>query len=74
VVSIADGLSRNLNIQEDKEEALKLLSGLGSKNISSIKSTILMHTPLIFKESAKVKQLRFVPMVKKSSIVSKNDL
>jgi hypothetical protein len=45
-----------LKIQE--EEVLTLLSGSENNSISNIKSTIPMHTALIFKEQAKVKGLR----------------
>jgi hypothetical protein len=45
----------SLKIQE--EEVLRLLSGSESNSISNIKSTIPMHTALIFKEQAKVKEL-----------------
>jgi hypothetical protein len=45
----------SLKIQEGKEEALTLLSGSENKSISNIKSTITMHTALIFKEQAKFK-------------------
>jgi hypothetical protein len=54
---VADALSRldidSLKIQE--EEVLTLLSGSENNSISNIKSTIPMHTALIFKEQAKVK-------------------
>jgi hypothetical protein len=56
---VADALSRldidSLKIQE--EELLTLLSGSENNSISNIKSTIPMHTALIFKEQAKVKEL-----------------
>jgi hypothetical protein len=45
-----------LNIKS--EEMLKLLSGSESNRISKIKRTILMHTALIFKLQAKVKDTR----------------
>jgi hypothetical protein len=55
---IADALSRldidSLKIQE--EEVLTLLSGSQNNSISNIKLTIPMHTALIFKEQAKVKE------------------
>jgi hypothetical protein len=55
---VADALSRldidSLKIQE--EEVLTLLSGSENNSISNIKSTIPMHTALIFKEQAKVKE------------------
>jgi hypothetical protein len=44
----------SLKIQE--EEVLTLLSGSENNSISNIKSTIPMHTALIFKEQAKVKR------------------
>jgi hypothetical protein len=60
VVSVTDGLSRldidSLKIQEIKEEVLILLSGSENSSIINIKSTIPMHTALIFKEQAKVKE------------------
>jgi hypothetical protein len=60
VAAIADALSRleidSLKIQEDKEEVLTLLSGSENNSISNIKSTIPMHTALIFNEQAKVKE------------------
>jgi hypothetical protein len=60
VVTIANLLCRldidSLKIQYSKEEALTLLSGSENNNISNIKSTIPMHTALIFKEQAKVKE------------------
>jgi hypothetical protein len=60
VAAIADALScidiDSLKIQEDKEEVLTLLSGSENNSISNIKSTISIHTALIFKEQAKVKE------------------
>jgi hypothetical protein len=61
VPSVADSLSRfdidSLKIQkETEEESLTLLSGSDSSSISNIKLTIPMHTALIFKEQAKVKE------------------
>jgi hypothetical protein len=54
---VVDTLSRldidSLKIQE--EEVLALLSGSENNSISNIKLTIRMHTALIFKEEAKVK-------------------
>jgi hypothetical protein len=54
---VADALSHldidSLKIQED--EVLTLLSGSENNSISNIKCTIPMHTALIFKEQAKVK-------------------
>jgi hypothetical protein len=58
VNTVADALSRldidSLKIQE--EEVLTLLSGSENNCISNIKSIFPMHTALIFKEQAKVKQ------------------
>jgi hypothetical protein len=58
VTSVADALSRldidSLKIQE--EQGLTLLSGTENNSINNIKSTIPMHTALIFKEQVKVKQ------------------
>jgi hypothetical protein len=58
VAVVADALSSvyidNLKIQE--EEVLTLLSGSENSSISIIESTIPMHTALIFKEQAKVKE------------------
>jgi hypothetical protein len=57
VGTVADALSRldidSLKIEE--EEVLTLLSGSENSSISNIKCTIPMHTALIFKEQAKVK-------------------
>jgi hypothetical protein len=56
---VADALSRldidSLKIQE--EAVLILLSGSENNSISNIKLTIPMHTALIFKEQAKVKDI-----------------
>jgi hypothetical protein len=58
VGTVADTLSRldidSLKIQEG--EVLTLLSGSENNSISYIKSAITMHTVLIFKEQAKVKE------------------
>jgi hypothetical protein len=58
VAVVANVLSRldidSLKIQE--EEVLTLLSGSENNSISNIKLTIPMHTALIFKEQAKVKE------------------
>jgi hypothetical protein len=58
VAVVADALSRleidSLKIQE--EEVLTLLSGSENNSISSINLIIPMHTALIFKEQAKVKE------------------
>jgi hypothetical protein len=58
VGTVADALSRleidSLKIQE--EEVLTPLSGSENNSISNIKWTIPMHTALIFKEQAKVKE------------------
>jgi hypothetical protein len=55
---VADALSRldidSLKIQE--EEVLTLLSGSENNSISNIKLMIPMHTALIFKEQAKIKE------------------
>jgi hypothetical protein len=57
VVTVADSLPYldidSLKIQ--KEEASTLLSGSENSSISNFKSTILIHTALIFKEQRKVK-------------------
>jgi hypothetical protein len=57
---VADALFRlgidSLKIQE--EELLRLLSVSENNSISNIKLTIPMHTSLIFKEQAKVKETR----------------
>jgi hypothetical protein len=59
LAAVADALSRldidSLNIQEETEEVLTLLSGSENNSISNIKLTIPMYTALIFKEQAKVK-------------------
>jgi hypothetical protein len=47
----------SLKIQEEIEEELKFLSGSENNSISNINLTIPMHTVLIFKEYAKVKEL-----------------
>jgi hypothetical protein len=58
---VVDALSRldidSLKIQEKEEEALTLLSGSENNSISNIKLIILMHTALIFKQQAKVKNV-----------------
>jgi hypothetical protein len=58
LTAIADALSRldidSLKIQE--EEVLTLLSGSENNSISHIKTSIPMHTALIFNEQAKVKK------------------
>jgi hypothetical protein len=60
VATVADALSRldidSLSIQEASPEVLTLLSGSENNSISNIKLTIPMHTALIFKEQAKVKE------------------
>jgi hypothetical protein len=57
-INVADALSRldidSLKIQEEK--VLKILSGSENNSISNIKLIISMHTALIFKEQAKVKE------------------
>jgi hypothetical protein len=59
---VADALSRldiySLKIQDSKEEVLTLFSGSENNSISMIKLTISMHTALIFKEQANVKETR----------------
>jgi hypothetical protein len=59
LTSVADALScleiDILKIQE--EEVLTLLSGSESNSISNIKLRIPIHTALIFKEQAKVKEI-----------------
>jgi hypothetical protein len=47
----------NLKIKEDTEEALKIHSGLENSITSNFNETFSMHTALIFKEQAKVKEL-----------------
>jgi hypothetical protein len=58
VGTVADALSRldidSLKIQD--EEVLTILSGSENNSISNIKSTAPMHTALIFKEQAIVKE------------------
>jgi hypothetical protein len=58
VALIVDALSRldidSLKIQEEKQDVLTLLSGSENNSISNIKFP--MHTALIFKEQAKVKE------------------
>jgi hypothetical protein len=58
VSNVADDIScldiDSLMIQE--EEVLTLLSGSENSSISYIKSAITIHTVLIFKEQAKVKE------------------
>jgi hypothetical protein len=58
VAFVADALSRldidSLKIQE--EEVFTLLSGSENNSISNIKLTIPIHTALIFKEQANVKE------------------
>jgi hypothetical protein len=62
VVSGADALScldiDSLKIQEGTEEVLTFLSGSENNSISNIKLAIPIHTALIFKEQAKVKDVR----------------
>jgi hypothetical protein len=59
VAPVANALScldiDSLNIQE--EEVLTLLSGSKNNSISNIKLTTPIHTALIFKEQAKIKEL-----------------
>jgi hypothetical protein len=60
VVIVADALSHlyidSLKIQEETGEVSTLLSGSENNRISNIKSTIPMHTVLIFKEQPKFKE------------------
>jgi hypothetical protein len=60
VVVVADALScldiGSLKIQEEKQQILTLLSGSKNSSISNIKLNFPMHTALIFKEQAKIKQ------------------
>jgi hypothetical protein len=60
---VADALSRldidSLKIQEEAQEVLTLLSGSNNNGISNIKSTIPIHSALIFEEQAKVKESGF---------------
>jgi hypothetical protein len=46
----------SLKIQEE-EEVLTILSGSENNSINNIKSTIPMHTALIFKVQTKVKEI-----------------
>jgi hypothetical protein len=46
----------SLKIQKETKEILTLLFGSKNSSISYIKYTIPMHTALIFKEQAKVKE------------------
>jgi hypothetical protein len=59
VAVVVDALSRldvdSLKIQEEKE-SLTILSGSEDNSINNIILTIPMHTALIFKEQAKVKE------------------
>jgi hypothetical protein len=59
---VADDLFRldidSLKIQDSREEVLTLLSESENNSIINIKLTIPMHTALIFKEQAKVKEPR----------------
>jgi hypothetical protein len=56
----ADASSRldidSLKTQGEGEETSIFLSGSENSRINNIKSTITMHTALIFKEQAKVKK------------------
>jgi hypothetical protein len=58
---VVEALSRldinSLKIQEE-EEVFTLLSGSENNSISTIKLTITIHTAMIFKEQAKVKDTR----------------
>jgi hypothetical protein len=46
-----------MNIQEETQEALTLVSGSENNSISNIKLTIPMHTALMFNEQPKVKDV-----------------
>jgi hypothetical protein len=58
--NVSDALSchyiDSLKIQEEAEEVLTLFSESENNSITNIKSTIPMHTALIFKEQTKVKE------------------
>jgi hypothetical protein len=60
VYTVSDTLSHldidSLKIQEESEEVLRFLSGSVNNNISNIELTIPIHTVLIFKEQANVKE------------------
>jgi hypothetical protein len=58
--TVADALSRVEidSLKIPKEEVSRLLSVEENSSIKNIKCTIPMHTALIFKEQAKVKELR----------------
>jgi hypothetical protein len=62
VGAITDALSRldidSLKIQEETQKVLTLLLGSENNSISNIKSTTPIHTALIFKVQAKVKDIR----------------
>jgi hypothetical protein len=62
VAVVEDALSRldidSLKIQEKSQEVLTILSGSENNSISNFILSIPMHTALIFKEQAKVKELR----------------
>jgi hypothetical protein len=62
VIMVEDFLSRldidSLKFQKNKEEVLTLLSGSENNSIINIKLKIPIHTALIFKEQAKVKETR----------------
>jgi predicted RNase H-like HicB family nuclease len=58
-VIIQDKKQNNYSLKvQEEEEVLKLLSESENSIISNIKSVISMHTALIFKEQAKVKEPR----------------
>jgi hypothetical protein len=56
VVTYALSRLKNDSLKIQEEESLMLLLRSENSSISNIKSTIPMHTPLIFKEQAKVKE------------------
>jgi hypothetical protein len=58
VGTVADALSRlDINsLKNQEEEVSTLFSGSENNSISNIKLSIPMHTALIFKEQAKVKE------------------
>jgi hypothetical protein len=60
VTTVADVLSRlDIDSLKIQQETLTLLSGSENNSISNIKCTTPMHTVLIFKEQAKVKDIVF---------------
>jgi hypothetical protein len=53
---VADALSRLDSLMFQEEEVLTIFSGSENNSISHIKTSIPMHTALIFNEQAKVKK------------------